>query len=48
MALLPVDEALRRIISGVTPTSVELVGLLDAPNRVLAHDLTATLTQPPF
>ena len=48
MALLPVDEALRRILSGVTPTSIELVGLLDARNRVLAEDLTATLTQPPF
>lgn len=48
MALLPVDEALARILDGVTPLGSESVGLLAAADRVLGEDVTARLTQPPF
>ena len=48
MALLPVDEALRRVLDGATPVGTESVDLFDAAERVLAEDVTATLTQPPF
>ena len=47
-ALLPVDEALRRVLDGATPLGAESVDLLGAAERVLAEDLTAQLTQPPF
>ncbi len=47
--LLPVDEALARILEGgETVTSGEMVALAQADGRVLAQDLTARLTQPPF
>jgi molybdopterin molybdotransferase len=46
--MLPVDEALRRILEGVSPTDSERVSLSDAAHRVLAEDVRATLTQPPF
>ena len=48
MALLPVEEALARILDGVTALKAESVGLLQAPGRVLAEDVAAKLTQPPF
>jgi molybdopterin molybdotransferase len=48
MALLPVDEALARVLDGVTPLSVESADLLGAAGRVLAQDIAAGLTQPPF
>jgi molybdopterin molybdotransferase len=48
MALLPVDEALRRILDGVSPLAAESVDLMSARDRVLAADVLATLTQPPF
>jgi len=48
MALLPVEEALARILDGVTALKTESVGLLQAPGRVLAEDVAAKLTQPPF
>jgi molybdopterin molybdotransferase len=48
MALLPVDEALRRILDGVAPLGSESVDLIGAADRVLAEDVMATLTQPPF
>jgi molybdopterin molybdotransferase len=47
-ALLPVDEALRRVLDGATPLGAESVDLLGAAERVLAEDVTAQLTQPPF
>jgi molybdopterin molybdotransferase len=46
--LLPVSEALARILDGVAPTGPETVPLLDALGRVLADDVAAKLTQPPF
>ena len=48
MALLPVAEALARILDGVTPLEAESVDLLAARGRVLAGDIVAKLTQPPF
>lgn len=48
MALLPVDEALKRVLDGVHPLSSEQVPLAEAGGRVLARRLTARRTQPPF
>jgi molybdopterin molybdotransferase len=48
MALLPVAEALARILDGAGPAAPERAGLLEAAGRVLAEDLPARLTQPPF
>lgn len=49
MSLLPVEEALRRVLAGVAePLEEEMVGLVDADGRTLAGDLAARRTQPPF
>lgn len=48
MALLPVDEAVARLLAGVNPLPAENVALADAAGRVLAEDVAARLTQPPF
>ena len=48
MALLSVEDALARILSGAQPTAAEDVALADAADRVLAADIAARLTQPPF
>jgi molybdopterin molybdotransferase len=48
MALLSVAEALARVTDGVDPLEAERVPLTDALGRVLAEDLAAGLTQPPF
>ena len=47
MALMPVAEALQRVLAGVRALPVEDVALSDARGRVLAKDLTALRTQPP-
>jgi molybdopterin molybdotransferase len=47
MALMPVAEALARVLAGAKPLAAETVGLDDALGRVLAEDLTALRTQPP-
>ncbi|MBB3234706.1 gephyrin-like molybdotransferase Glp [Phyllobacterium endophyticum] len=46
--LLPVDEALRRIIASAQTAEVETVPLATAGGRVLAADLLAKRQQPPF
>jgi molybdopterin molybdotransferase len=46
--LLPVADAIVRIVSGVTPVAAELVPIADAGGRTLADELTARRTQPPF
>ncbi len=46
--LLPVAEAKARIVDGVEPTGTEDVKLRDAFGRVLAEDVKARITQPPF
>src|SRR5258708_31576195 len=48
MSLLPVDEALARLLAGVTPLLAESIALADALGRVLAENVAAKLTQPPF
>ncbi|MEM6666094.1 MAG: gephyrin-like molybdotransferase Glp [Pseudomonadota bacterium] len=48
MSLMPVDEALRRVLDGVTPTPAENVDIRVAAGHVLADDLAAHMTQPPF
>ncbi len=48
MALLPVEEALKRVLQGASPTATQSVQLLDAHTCVLAQDVIAKLTQPPF
>lgn len=49
MALMPVDEALRRILDGAEASAEpEMLGLADSGGRVLAGDLMALRTQPPF
>lgn len=46
--MLSVDEALARVVAGVAPLPAETVPLADAHERVLAEDIAAKLTQPPF
>lgn len=46
--LLPVREALARILADVTPLEAEFVAIAEAAGRTLAADLAALLTQPPF
>ena len=49
MSLLPVADALARLLSAAMPTErTERVALHAAEGRVLAEDVTAHLTQPPF
>lgn len=48
MAALSVEEALARILTGVTALDSETVSLIDAQGRILAAGITARLTQPPF
>lgn len=47
MGLMPVAEALARVLAGANALSVETVKLDDALGRVLAEDLAALRTQPP-
>ncbi|MGH6749360.1 MAG: molybdopterin molybdotransferase MoeA [Methyloceanibacter sp.] len=48
MALLSVDEALARVLDGLAPLGAERVPLEDGQRRVVAEDLAARVTQPPF
>jgi molybdopterin molybdotransferase len=48
MALLPVAEALARILDGVKPTRTETMPLAQAQNRILAKPVIAKRDQPPF
>jgi molybdopterin molybdotransferase len=48
MSLLSVEDATAQLLDGVTALAGESVGLDDALGRVLAADLAATRTQPPF
>ncbi len=47
MALMPVAEALARVLADTQPLHPEEVALSDALGRVLAGDVTALRTQPP-
>ena len=46
--LLPVDDALSRILADATPLPHESVPIDRAHGRILAEPLAAKLTQPPF
>jgi molybdopterin molybdotransferase len=46
--LLPVDEALERLLAGAEPLGKEDVPIGEAAGRVLAEPLAALRTQPPF
>ncbi len=48
MSLLPVEDALARILAGATPTEPEDVALVAASGRTPSADLAALRTQPPF
>ena len=47
-SLLPVDEALSRLLADAEPVGAEMVALADAAGRVLAEPVKALRTQPPF
>jgi molybdopterin molybdotransferase len=47
MALMPVAEALKRVLADAKPLPAESVPLDDALGRVLAEDVAALRTQPP-
>ena len=46
--MIPVAEALEKVLALVTPLSTETVPIRHAAGRVLAEDAVARLTQPPF
>ncbi|ESX45467.1 molybdopterin molybdotransferase MoeA [Mesorhizobium sp. C416B] len=48
MALVPVAEALQRLLDGAVALPGERVALADAAGRVLAEPVVALRTQPPF
>ncbi len=48
MSPTPVAHARALIVSGVEPAGAESVSIFDAAGRILAEDLKARLTQPPF
>lgn len=48
MALLPVSDALARILDGVKPLPAESISMGDALGRVLAAPVVAKRDQPPF
>src|SRR5262245_34457113 len=48
MALLPVSEALSRLLGDAGPAAIEWVPLAEAAGRVLAQRVAALRTQPPF
>ncbi|MBU0723684.1 MAG: molybdopterin molybdotransferase MoeA [Alphaproteobacteria bacterium] len=45
--MIPVEDALQRILAGLTPLDAEDVSLDAALGRVLAQDVAARVTQPP-
>jgi molybdopterin molybdotransferase len=47
-AVLSVAEALARVLDGAKPLEAETVDLLSAHGRILASNVAALLTQPPF
>ena len=48
MALVPVAEALERMLAGVEAGASETVAIADAAGGVLAAPLHASRTHPPF
>lgn len=48
MSLIPLDEAIERVIANITPLGTEMVPLARSPGRILATPLSANINQPPF
>jgi len=48
MSLLPLDEAIARVVDNITPLAAEMVPLAHASGRILASALSANINQPPF
>ncbi|WP_269581851.1 molybdopterin molybdotransferase MoeA [Roseibium sp. Sym1] len=48
MSLMPVSEALQKLLADVVPTETEHVPLAQANGRILSQPLASTRTQPPF
>ncbi|HAT84881.1 MAG TPA: molybdopterin molybdenumtransferase MoeA, partial [Rhizobiales bacterium] len=48
MALMKVEDALNRLLDGISNTKVQSVPLSEASGRILAQDMAATRNQPPF
>ncbi|WP_420415524.1 gephyrin-like molybdotransferase Glp [Roseibium sp.] len=48
MSLMPVSEALEKLLAGVTPLDTDHVSIAKANGRYLAAPLASTRTQPPF
>ncbi len=48
MSLLPLDEAIARVVDNITPLAAEMVPLAQTSGRILASALSANLNQPPF
>ena len=46
--MIPVSEAIQRITKLLSPTGKEIIPLSDACGRVLAEDISARISQPPF
>ncbi|MEM8743679.1 MAG: gephyrin-like molybdotransferase Glp [Pseudomonadota bacterium] len=46
--MLSVDDALARVVSDLAPSDMETVALEDGHGRILAEDVSAKITQPPF
>ncbi|MBT3928246.1 MAG: molybdopterin molybdenumtransferase MoeA, partial [Rhodospirillaceae bacterium] len=46
--MIPVAEAIQRITDAFDPLTAETVSLAEASGRVLAEDVLARTTQPPF
>ncbi len=46
--MLSVDEALARVVAGLEPTPAETISLENGFGRILAADVAARMTQPPF
>ena len=47
MSLLPVADALHRVLEHATPLDIERLALMQCHGRVLAEDLRALRSQPP-
>ena len=45
--MIPVEEALRRVLEAFAPLAPEQISLADGLGRVLAEDIVARVTQPP-
>ncbi len=48
MSLIPLDEAIARVVSDIAPLGLEMVPLARSVGRILATSLSANINQPPF